>query len=95
MDETLKIISGQAIKKNASQQGNQSTEDGDPLDQLINRYSMSGKMEGISIGMILHHKTFGEGVVVDYDYPLMSVDFGGVLKKMNYEFCLKQRLIEF
>lgn len=95
MDETIKIINEQAVKKEMNSQDHQQSEGVDSLDQLINRYSMSGKMEGISIGVVLQHKAFGEGVVVDYDYPSMSVDFGGVQKKLNYEFCLKQRLIKF
>lgn len=95
LDETIKIINDQGAKNKDEMLVDGQTESEGTLDQLMDRYSLAGKMAGISVGVVLQHKAFGQGVVIDYAYPSMLVDFDGAQRKMNYEFCLKQGLIEF
>lgn len=95
LDETIKIINEQTKKQDKANAKSHQPESISGIERLMNRYSIAGKMEGIRVGEIIHHKAFGTGVVIDYKYPTIRVDFDGLEKKMNYEFCLKERLIDF
>ena len=49
----------------------------------------STEAEGLSIeaGMPIEHVKLGKGVVVSYDHPMVVINFNGIEKKLNYEFC--------
>lgn len=59
-----------------------------PIEKKISSYDLKGKN--------IKHKTYGEGIITKYDGTIITVCFVDVgSKKLNYQFCIDNRLIEF
>lgn len=47
-------------------------------------------------GKKIKHKTYGDGTITKYDGTIITVSFMSAgIKKLNYQFCIDNRLIEF
>lgn len=48
------------------------------------------------VGKQVRHKSFGMGVITAIEETSIAVEFDNVgLKKMGYEFCMNNKLLEF
>lgn len=64
------------------------------LDALISSRTTDVLMPHLDKGMTIEHVKLGKGVVISYDHPMIVIDFNGIERKLNYEFCSAQGLLK-
>lgn len=69
------------------------------VDEVIR--CMNGELlNEIGEGVIVYHRKFGEGVIAavyehNNSHTLLEIDFGGVMRRLDFEVCMESGLLEF